>query len=315
LGSTLVEKLMPTALAGVSPTWLTGTSQATLEDDQGWMVILIDQISAQHPSLADVLAELVDSFEHDTILRCSEKLARTSEENMGYAAVLVELIKAFDTTPEDELWHISQQIVQGTRKMDAIIESLLLLGGVRKQEVVFEPLDWSPILVEVQYRLSAMIQDSQAEVIILENWPTARGCSPWVEEVWVNYISNAIKHGGQPPRVEVGVTSIAVRSTNREQVSVPPEPTQAALTSPASGEEARGGRQVHFRVRDNGPGLSSEQQARLFAPFERLGQTQIPGHGLGLSIVLRIVEKPGGEVGVESEVGQGSTFFFTLPSR
>jgi signal transduction histidine kinase len=73
---------------------------------------------------------------------------------------------------------------------------------------------------------------------------------------------------------------------------------------------------VRFWVRDNGPGLSPEEQKRLFVPFTQLAQVRVKGHGLGLSIVQRIVEKLGGEVGVESEgvPGQGSTFAFTLPA-
>jgi signal transduction histidine kinase len=60
--------------------------------------------------------------------------------------------------------------------------------------------------------------------------------------------------------------------------------------------------------------LTPEAQAKLFVPFERLSQARAEGHGLGLSIVRRIVEKLGGEVGVESELGAGSTFSFTLPA-
>jgi hypothetical protein len=56
-----------------------------------------------------------------------------------------------------------------------------------------------------------------------------------------------------------------------------------------------------------------EDQARLFTPFTRLDQVRAEGHGLGLSIVRRIVEKLGGEAGVESAIGQGSTFYFALP--
>ena len=70
---------------------------------------------------------------------------------------------------------------------------------------------------------------------------------------------------------------------------------------------------ARFWVQDNGPGLSAEAQARLFTPFTRLDQARIQGHGLGLSIVRRIVEKLGGQVGVESQPRQGSRFFFTLP--
>jgi signal transduction histidine kinase len=59
--------------------------------------------------------------------------------------------------------------------------------------------------------------------------------------------------------------------------------------------------------------LTPEEQERLFTPFVRLDQASIKGHGLGLSIVRRIIERLDGEVGVVSEVGQGSTFYFTLP--
>jgi two-component system sensor histidine kinase/response regulator len=120
------------------------------------------------------------------------------------------------------------------------------------------------------------------------------GHGPWIEEVWANYISNALKYGGSPPRIELGAD--------------PPPP------SPPSGGTEGEARMVRFWVRDNGPGLTPEEQARLFTPFTRLEQVRAKGHGLGLSIVRRIVEKLGGQVGVESEVGQSSTFSFTLPA-
>ena len=65
-------------------------------------------------------------------------------------------------------------------------------------------------------------------------------------------------------------------------------------------------------MRDNGSGLTPEEQARLFTPFTRLDAVRVEGHGLGLSIVQRIVKKLGGQVGVESQVGLGSLFWFTL---
>ena len=69
-----------------------------------------------------------------------------------------------------------------------------------------------------------------------------------------------------------------------------------------------------FWVRDNGPGLTPEEQARAFTPFTRFHQEKAEGHGLGLSIVQRIVEKLGGQVGVESTAmpGEGCIFWFTL---
>jgi len=71
---------------------------------------------------------------------------------------------------------------------------------------------------------------------------------------------------------------------------------------------------VRYWVRDNGPGLSEEQRRQLFTEFTRLDPKRSEGHGLGLSIVQRIAEKLGGRVGCSSTLGQGSTFWFTLPS-
>jgi two-component system sensor histidine kinase/response regulator len=150
------------------------------------------------------------------------------------------------------------------------------------------------IVAEAQQRLAYVIKTSQAEIIAppVSAWPAALGYGPWIEEVWVNYLSNAIKYGGQPPRIELGAAPL-------------PNP-------PPLAGEGEGGGMGRFWVRDNGPGIVPEDQARLFAPFTRLDQIRAGGHGLGLSIVRRIVEKLGGQVGVESQAGSGSTFSFIL---
>jgi signal transduction histidine kinase len=177
------------------------------------------------------------------------------------------------------------------------VDELLLLASVHKiEEVELEPLDMAGIVAEAQRRLAGLIQEHGAEISMPDEWPEAMGRGPWVEEIWVNYLSNAIKYGGVPPRVELGAT---------EQV----------------------GGMIRFWVHDNGAGLSIDEQAQLFRPFTLFSQTrlsgpamrrqsmQVEGHGLGLSIVQRIVEKMGGQVGVESEdvPGKGSTFSFDLP--
>jgi two-component system sensor histidine kinase/response regulator len=71
---------------------------------------------------------------------------------------------------------------------------------------------------------------------------------------------------------------------------------------------------IRFWVRDNGPGLDEGQQATLFTEFTRLAELRTAGYGSGLSIVRRIAERLGGRVGVRSSPGQGSEFYFTLPS-
>ena len=172
-------------------------------------------------------------------------------------------------------------------KISTIIDELLLLATLRKAEVEISPLDMVRVVAESISRLTKSIKDAQAQIIWPDAsvWPMAVGYAPWVEEVWINYLGNALKYGGTPraaPRIELGATA-----------------------QPAG--------MVRYWVRDYGPGLTAEDQARLFTPFTRLDQVRTKGYGLGLSIVRRIVEKLGGQAGLTSRVGEGSTFFFTLP--
>jgi signal transduction histidine kinase len=198
---------------------------------------------------------------------------------IGIADVLKE---DYVIMPDKNLEEYLHTIARSGRRMKNIIDELLMLAGVRKMEAEMRPLDMAGIVDEAQQRLDYLIKKHQAEIILPKSWPVALGYGPWVEEVWANYLSNALKYGGRPPRVELGAAA------------------QADGT-------------VRFWVRDNGPGITPEDQARLFIPFTRLDQIRAKGQGLGLSIVRRIVEKLGGQVGVESEAGRGSLFTFTLP--
>jgi signal transduction histidine kinase len=201
-------------------------------------------------------------------LACMTGFARALEQNC------TEL-------PVKELRRHLRTVSRNGRKLDNIIDELLLMAELREAEVKLERLDMTSIVAEALERLAYMVEESQAQIMLPESLTMAMGYGSWVEEVWVNYLSNALKYGGSPPRVELG------------------------------SEQQEDG-MARFWVRDSGPGLTSEEQERLFKSFERLDRTRAKGHGLGLSIVRRIVEKLGGEVGVKSEVGQGSLFWFTL---
>jgi PAS domain S-box-containing protein len=203
----------------------------------------------------------------------------------------------YTNLPFEEVEYSLQTISQYGRKISNIAEELLLLASVRRmEEVDVAPLATARIVTEAMGRLAPLIEEYRAEIILPERWPTAVGYAPWVEEIWTNLLSNAILHGGRPPRVEVGAA--AWKKSNG--------------TEPERGIENG---KVFFWVRDNGPGLPADQQARLFTPFTRLDQVRTAGHGLGLSIVRRIVERLGGEVGVKSAAEQGSVFSFTLPAK
>jgi signal transduction histidine kinase/ActR/RegA family two-component response regulator len=219
--------------------------------------------------------EELDAFAHTV----AHDLKNPLSQAIGFATILS---KDFEDIPPDELRQYLHFIALSTQKMENIINELLLLAGVRKTEVERKPLEMATIVGEALQRLAYLIEQNQAEIAVPDNWPAALGHGPWVEEVWANFLSNAVRYGGKPPRVELGADT-------------------------TDG-------QVRFWVRDNGEGLAPEDQAKLFTPFTQLSQVQTQGHGLGLSIVRRIVEKLGGQVGVESEVGAGSLFYFSLPA-
>jgi signal transduction histidine kinase len=179
----------------------------------------------------------------------------------------------------------SERLTHQVEKINRIINELLVLASVGKTDFATEPLDMDAIIGEVETRLDRLIKEHRPEIHKPTAWPSACGHAPWVEEVWENYISNAIHYGGNPPIVELGADA------------------------PEAG-------MVRFWVRDNGRGLDEEARSRLFTIFNRNSHSRPTGHGLGLSIVKRIAEKLGGSVGVESEgPGEGSLFYFTLPAN
>jgi signal transduction histidine kinase len=199
---------------------------------------------------------------------------------LGYADVLVE---NYARLPAEMVVESLRFILKSGRKLNSIIDSLLLLSELRLKDIVIEPLDMEGIVAEARMRVSHLIDD-QAEISVPAWWPRALGYEPWVEEVWANYLSNALKYGGRPARLDLG------------------------------GEWQPDG-MVRFWIRDHGLGITPQDRARLFTAFYQTDYAR-GGHGLGLSIVKRIVERLGGTVGVESSgvPGEGSAFSFTLPA-
>ncbi|MCB0194698.1 MAG: hybrid sensor histidine kinase/response regulator [Anaerolineae bacterium] len=216
----------------------------------------------------------LDAFAHTV----AHNLQNPLSVIMGYAQFLHQNATALSM---QELAIIGEASHNSAQKAIDIVENLLLLASIRKEEVSLEPLDMAKIIEQVESRLNNLILKSDATLVLPQSWPTALGYGPWVEEVWTNYVSNALKYGGQPPRLEFGATFQSEGS-------------------------------IRFWVQDNGPGLTPEEQAVLFTEFTRLRKVEIKGHGLGLSIVRRIMDKLGGQAGVESEPGRGSRFFLTL---
>jgi PAS domain S-box-containing protein len=172
--------------------------------------------------------------------------------------------------------------VDGAKRMQQLINDLLAYSRVGSRGQPFQPTDTQAVLDEALRNLQAAIAESVG-AITHDPLPTVLADKAQLGQLFQNLLGNAIKYRGEEqPVVHVGA-------------------------------ERRDG-QWRFSVRDNGIGIAPEHHERIFAIFQRLhSQSEYPGTGIGLAICKRIVERHGGRIWVESEVGHGSTFYFTLP--
>lgn len=219
--------------------------------------------------------EELDAFAHTV----AHDLRNPLNLIVGFADLLAEMNEA-----EFEEIHPHLMTIANTgRLMINIVDELMLLSGVRKANPAMVPVDLRSAADSAVQRLAHLAEEVGADIVVQDTLPSALGHPPWVEEALVNYVSNAIKYGGAPPKVWISAQVL---------------------------DDGR----VRCDVRDNGRGIANCDMQSLFMPFRRLETVRAQGHGLGLSIVRRIIERMHGEVSVDSTEGRGSTFSFTLPS-
>lgn len=235
---------------------------------------LMASVSEQR-DLLEIQNDALDAFAYSVAHDLKNPLTMV----VGYADMLREDFAAY---PPETVQESLNTIVEYGIKMSSIVDALLLLASVgTNEEVELEAVDMPLIVEAVLRRVTNMVTEFTAEIAFPRWWPIALGYGPWLEEVWYNYLSNGIKYGGRPPRLELGF------------------------------DELDNG-MIRYWVKDNGPGLPVDDPLTLFHPQTRRHRSS-DGHGLGLSIVQRVIDRLGGQVGAESLPGGGSRFSFTLP--
>ena len=174
--------------------------------------------------------------------------------------------------------------VDGAARMRTLIRDLLEYSRVGRRQQSLAPVNCSAVFDGVLLSLKQAIADTRAKVTA-GPLPTVKADTTDLTQLFQNLISNALKfHGPQPPEVQVD----AVRHDGHWR----------------------------FAVRDNGIGIAAEYFDKVFVIFQRLhSRTDYPGTGLGLAICKKIVDRYGGRIWIESTVGQGTTFYFTLPAH
>ncbi|ELZ14137.1 multi-sensor signal transduction histidine kinase [Haloterrigena salina JCM 13891] len=172
--------------------------------------------------------------------------------------------------------------VDGAERMREMIDGLLEYSRVQTQANPFEPVELGDVLADVREDLQVKIEEHDA-TIVAEDLPRIEGDPSQIRQVLQNLLDNAIEYSGEgPPRIRVTAE--------------------------------RDGAECVVAVRDNGIGIDPDEADRIFDVFERLhSRDEHSGTGIGLALCERVVERHGGEIWVESEPGDGTTFSFTLP--
>lgn len=179
-----------------------------------------------------------------------------------------------------------QRVVKGVERMHHLINDLLLYSQIGRVEESWQPVNSAHVLARALENLKVAIEESQASITWDHPLPTISFLETELLHLFQNLIGNAIKYKGK-------------------------DPLRIHLLSSSDGE--RGGGWI-FKVKDNGIGIEARYFDRIFKLFQRLhSREEYPGTGIGLAICKKIVERHGGRIWVESEVGSGSTFSFTIP--
>jgi PAS domain S-box-containing protein len=174
------------------------------------------------------------------------------------------------------------RVKEAVERMSVQIEDLLTLSRVGRKFIEVETVDLNELLEEIKADLSARIGERGGEVVV-GKLPSVFTQRVWMKELFTNLIDNGLKFNKSgKPRVEISCEG--------------------------------NGKNYLFKVKDNGIGIEEKHIDKIFSLFERLhSQSEYEGTGAGLAICMKIVEGLGGDIWVESKLGEGSTFCFTIP--
>lgn len=230
------------------------------------------------------------------LLKSNQELARSNAELEQFAYVASHdlqaplatiasyaqlLEKRYQEQLDSQANKFIGNIVQGCTRMQALIDDLLEYSRVGRSQKPFKPTNCNQVLEQALANLQGVIRDTQA-VVSYGELPVVNGEISQLVQLFQNLVGNALKYRkNEPPAI-----SISVCKQHDHWI---------------------------FSVADNGIGIAGQHQERIFQIFQRLHtQKEYSGTGIGLAICQKIVELHGGRIWVNSEIGQGSTFYFTL---
>lgn len=197
------------------------------------------------------------------------------------------LAKRYEGKLDEKADKYIHYVVDGAQRMQTLIDDLLKYSRVSTRRQEFQPVNCQEIFEQAIAHLKVAIRQASAEIFIDPSCPclpTVLGDETQLIQLFQNLISNAIKY--RQPEV-------------RPIIKIAAKPWQNHWL---------------FAIEDNGIGIDPQNNERIFLIFQRLHtRNEYPGTGIGLAVCHKIVERHQGRIWVESQLGQGSTFYFTLP--
>ena len=264
-----------------------------------WQPVEIEAVRRLRVSVNEAMARLAEE-----LAQANERLFKSNEELDSFAYIashdLKEPLRGIhnfsnflkedygDLLPEEGQGHL-ETVLKLSRRMEALIDSLLHYSRVGRLEVTATECDLNTVLNEVLETSYLRIRETGAELRIPRPLPFAFCDRTQITEVFHNLLQNALKYNDRSEKwVEIGFLDSS------------PQTVEGSIT---------------FYVKDNGIGIAADQQEVIFHIFRRLhGRDEYGGgYGAGLTIAHKIVGRHGGKLWVESVLGEGSTFYFTLP--
>jgi PAS domain S-box-containing protein len=185
--------------------------------------------------------------------------------------------------------------VEGATRIQALINDLLEYSRVDRYGRPLQPTAVEDVLAQTLRDMTLLINDSGA-IIAHDPLPVVNADALQLQQVFQNLIGNAIKfRGPEPPRIYISAR----------------ETFEISETSKVYGAKV-----WEFSVRDNGIGIEPQYTERIFKIFQRLhSRSEYAGTGIGLAMCKRVIERHGGRIWVESVLGAGATFYFTIPAN
>ena len=268
------------------------------------------QIRQKEEELNEMSHEL--SRSNEELQRFAYVAAHDLQEPLRMVASYVQLLeKRYKDKLDNDANEFINYAVDGAKRMQNLINALLSYSRVSTHGKDFTPVECDALLAQAIFNLQAAIEESGA-VITHDPLPTVMADEVQLGQLFQNLIGNAIKfRSEETPRVHVSAERVEKSARHREASAKADGPSGEAGGQTPKSKITKG---WIFSVRDNGIGIDQEYAERIFIIFQRLhGKEEYPGTGIGLAVCKRILDRHNGGIWVESQIGKGSIFWFTIP--